>query len=155
MSEYTLEQKRDYAAEKLAAAKDAVAAAERRHEAAHEMGGGIPGFGSSGNQRAAQKVRSALDSAFRADREATERLEYWSTKLAGYERRIAERDRVRFTREDLIGATHVRISRSWHRVVRLNKTTVSVDSGYSWVDRYPFDKVLEHRSIAKAVAEDA
>lgn len=68
------------------------------------------------------------------------------------ERRVAaeeaEVNRVPFTRVDLVGATHVRTKYGWHKVARLNSTTVSVETGYSWTDRHPFDKVLEARTIA-------
>lgn len=147
---YTLEEKLAWAREGVARWEAKLKQADMKAERAHEMGGGILGFGGSGNQRAAQQVRSAWSSADRAWREATEKLEYYTDKAKGYERRIAERDRTRLTRDDIAGATHVRISRSWHKVVRVNQTTVSVDSGYSWVDRYTFDKVLEARTITSA-----
>jgi hypothetical protein len=146
MSEYTLEERLAYATQKLAVVQVAIDRAEAKHEAARQLGGGIPGFGGSGSQRAATKVRSALDSSYRAETEAQERYDYWQAKVASYTRRIAERDRVRLTQKDLIGATHVRlVGGSWHKVARLNKTTVSVETGYSWVDRYAFDKVLQAR----------
>jgi hypothetical protein len=143
MSEgYTLEQKRDWA---LAGKAEA----DAKNDRAREMGGGIPGFGGSGSQRAATQVRNAFGSADRAWREARDKLEYYTEKARGYERRIAERDRVRFTRADLIGMTHVKVSRSWYKVARLNAKTVSVETGYSWVDRYEFDKILDAKNIAE------
>lgn len=62
-------------------------------------------------------------------------------------REEAEASRVLLTRADLVGATHVRTQYGWHKVARLNPTTVAVETGYSWTDRYPFDKVLEVRTI--------
>ena len=141
----TLEEKRDWAREGVARWEARLAAAEARGERASEMGGGIPGFGGSGNQRAAQQVRAAHASADRAWREASEKLAYFTEKAKGYERRIAELDRVRLTREDILGARWVRTAGAWRKVVRVNKTTVSVDSGYSWVDRIDFSQVLEVR----------
>ncbi|MFC9432698.1 hypothetical protein [Nocardia sp. NPDC057030] len=61
------------------------------------------------------------------------------------ERKVAERDRVRLTRDDVIGAVAVRTAVGWHKVVRVNKTTVSCASGYSWTDKFAFDKILEVR----------
>lgn len=55
----------------------------------------------------------------------------------------AEADRKRFTREDFAGATLVKDWAGWHKVARVNQTTVSVETGYSWVDRIPFDKVTQ------------
>lgn len=145
---YTLEQKLAYATEKRDAAQKAVEAADAMHEAARALGGGIPGFGGSGNQRAAKIVRGSLERSYRAEIEANERLEFWDAKAKSYARRLAERDRTRLTREDVAGATHILVSRTWRKVVRVNATTVSVDSGYSWVDRIPFDQIIEARTIA-------
>lgn len=145
---YTLEEKLAWALEGVARWEACLEAADAKHARAQEMGGGIPGFGGSGNQRAAKQVRAAFGSADRAWREASEKLTYYTDKARGYERRIAERDRVRLTREDVAGATHVLVSRTWRKVVRVNQTTVSVESGYSWTDRYPFDKILEVRKAA-------
>ena len=89
-----------------------------------------------------------MDSAYRAAKEAEDKLAYYTQKLNYYERTIAERDRPRFTREDLIGATLVRDGLSWRRVAKVNAKTVSVETGYSWVDRIPFDKITEFRKAA-------
>ena len=40
----------------------------------------------------------------------------------------------------------VRDSYGWHRVIRVNAKSVSVESGYSWTDRIPMSNVLETRS---------
>lgn len=69
--------------------------------------------------------------------------------VARLERRLAdamtEGSRRRFTRDDLVGAVVVRDQFGWHKVIRVNQKSVSVDTGYSWVDRIPFSKVLEYR----------
>lgn len=144
---YTLEEKLEWALDGKARWEAKMALADAKAERAHEMGGGIPGFGGSGNQRAARQVRGAWDSADRAWREATDKLEYYTAKAKGYERRIAERDRKRLEHSDIVGATHVRTSTGWRKVVRVNAKSVSVDSGYSWVDRLTFDNVLEARTL--------
>ncbi len=59
----------------------------------------------------------------------------------------SEAARVRLTREDMLGATHVRTSAGWHRVATVNIKTVSVETGYSWVDRYRFDQILQVRTV--------
>lgn len=140
---YTLEEKRDWALAGKARWEARVAESDAKHERAREMGGGIPGFGGSGNQRAAQQVRSAYNSADRAWREATEKLEYYTAKARGYENRIAERDRKRFEHADIVGAQFVRTSSTWRKVVRVNAKSVSVESGYSWTDRITFDQIRE------------
>lgn len=144
---YTLEEKLAYAMEKRAAAQSAIDAANTVREAAREMGGGLLSFGGSGSQRARQQVQGATERGMRLAFEADELFSYWDRKVKGYERQIAERDRVRLTRDDIAGATHVRLAGGWWKVARVNATTVSVETGYSWVDRHSFDKVLEVRTI--------
>ena len=59
--------------------------------------------------------------------------------------RQAETDRVKFTRDDLRDAFAVRDQHGWRKVRRVNTKTVSVDSGYSWADLIPMDKILDYR----------
>jgi hypothetical protein len=59
--------------------------------------------------------------------------------------RLAELERVPLTRDDIVGAKVVRTAIGWQKVRTVNKVTVSVESGYSWADKIPFDKVLEVR----------
>jgi hypothetical protein len=61
--------------------------------------------------------------------------------------RASEASRVRFTAQDLAGATHVRTLLGWHRVVRVNGKSVTVETPYSWTDRVPVEKILEHRTV--------
>ncbi|MDR6868478.1 hypothetical protein J2Y69_003094 [Microbacterium resistens] len=100
-----LKEKLAHARERLEAANDAMRAADQKNDAATAMGGGIPGFGASGSQRAARQVRTALGSAHRAWKEASERVEKWSYRVKRLEVRIAEIERPRLTREDVLGAT--------------------------------------------------
>ena len=75
---------------------------------------------------AAEQARQDLIAAKKADRQA-------------------EQDREKFTRDDLTGAFAVRDQFGWHRVRKVNTKTVSVDSGYSWADLIPMDKILDYR----------
>lgn len=140
-----LREKLAYARERLEAANEAMRAADRREEAAHEMGGGIPGFGASGSQRAARQVRSALDSSYRAWKDASERIEKWAYRVKRLEARVADMERPRLTREDVLGASQIHDGTFWRKVVKVNAKTVSVDSGYSWVDRVPFEEIRDYR----------
>jgi len=63
------------------------------------------------------------------------------------EAEAAEAVRVRFTAADLAGVTHVRDRFGWHRVVRVNAKSVTVETGYSWTDRIALDGILEHRTV--------
>ena len=58
---------------------------------------------------------------------------------------VREAARVRLTREEIVGARAVRTKGGWQAVVRVNAKSVSVHTGYSWVDRVLFDDVLEVR----------
>ena len=53
---------------------------------------------------------------------------------------------VPFAPEELKAARAIRTDAGWHKVVRVNAKSVTVESGYSWTDRYTLDKVLEVRS---------
>src|SRR4051812_44710939 len=100
MSDYTLEERIAYATEKRAAAQLAIDRAEAVRERAREMSGGLLSFGGSGPQRARQQVQTATERGYRVYQEAQERYDYWDTKIRSYERRLAERDRTRLTRDD-------------------------------------------------------
>lgn len=52
---------------------------------------------------------------------------------------------VPFTPEELNAARAVRTDAGWHKVVRVNPKSVTVETGYSWTDRYTLDKILEVR----------
>lgn len=42
----------------------------------------------------------------------------------------------------------VRTHLGWHRVVRVNRTSVSVETGYSWTDLIRLDRIIETRNPA-------
>lgn len=71
-----------------------------------------------------------------------QRLKY---ALIAAEGREAEATRVPLSAAEVIGAVAVRDRHGWHRVVRVNGLSVTVETGYSWTDRIPFGKVLEVR----------
>jgi hypothetical protein len=79
-------------------------------------------------------------------RKATAEMERTGREADKAERaavRAAETARVPLTRDDILGATHVRFAWGWRKVVRVNRSSVTVETGYSWNDRHPFSKVLE------------
>lgn len=135
------------AEERLDAANAARVRADALSNTAREMGGGIPGFGGSGNQSAARAVRAAHGRADKAHREAAERIEKWEHRVRSLRQRITEVERVRFTPGQLKGAVFVRSKHGWHRVVRVNVKTVTVPSlvGGSWTDTIPVESILEAR----------
>jgi hypothetical protein len=44
----------------------------------------------------------------------------------------------------------IRARGRWEKVVRVNRTTVSVATGYDWTDRVPFTEITRHRPAATA-----
>lgn len=95
-------------------------------------------------RRAAETERTvdAAVAAVKAERSA----EFEKSKR---EHAAREDGRRIYTREDIVGADFIHGGHSWRAVVRVNKATVSVETGYSWVDRIPFAKV---RSVRSAVS---
>ena len=63
--------------------------------------------------------------------------------MTGFSKRQVALMRVRLTREEIVGARAVRTKGGWQAVVRVNAKSVSVHTGYSWVDRVLFEDVLE------------
>ena len=62
----------------------------------------------------------------------------------------AERTKpVPFTVEQLRAATHVRTATGWHKVVRVSAKSVTVETGYSWTDRYVLANVLQVVTITE------
>ncbi|MGV0109816.1 hypothetical protein [Arthrobacter sp. CP30] len=53
---------------------------------------------------------------------------------------------VPFTSEELKAARAVRTTSGWHRVAKVNAKSVSVETGYSWTDRYTLAQILEVRA---------
>lgn len=88
-------------------------------------------------RRRAAATEREIDAAV-AEVKAERRAEFAAAKQAHADREAARR---RYTREEVVGAGFVHDGHRWRKVVRVNTTTVSVESGYSWVDKIPFDKV--------------
>lgn len=68
--------------------------------------------------------------------------------VRGIELSIAYRERTKpvpFTAEELKAARAIRTVAGWHKVVRVNAKSVTVETGYSWTDRYTLDKIKEVR----------
>ena len=61
--------------------------------------------------------------------------------------KIAKRDApVPYTPADLKAARYVRNRHGWHKVARVNAKSVSVETGYSWVDRIVLAEIIEVRA---------
>lgn len=88
-------------------------------------------------RRRAAATERMVDAAV-AEVKAERRAELAAAKQAHAE---AEAARRRYTRDDIEGAGFVHDGHRWRKVVRVNKATVSVESGYSWVDHVKFKDV--------------
>jgi hypothetical protein len=96
-------------------------------------------FAKHGAQAIEATIDAARQSVLAEQRANQERL------IAEYRARNAP---VPFTRSELDAATHIRTSVGWHKVVRVNAKSVTVETGYSWTDRYALDKILEVRAVS-------
>lgn len=83
---------------------------------------------------ATERMVDAAVASVRAERHA----EMDAARAAYAER---EATRRRYTRDDIAGAGFIHDGHGWRKVVRVNAQTVSVESGYSWVDRIKFKDV--------------
>lgn len=88
-------------------------------------------------RRRASATDRMLDAAVAAVKDE-QRAEFAAAKQAHADR---EATRRRYTRDDIEGAGFIHDGHTWRKVVRVNKVSVSVESGYSWVDKIPFGKV--------------
>lgn len=66
-------------------------------------------------------------------------------RLQALERAHAAGPVAPVTAEALRGAIAVRDRYGWHRVVRVNAKSVTVETGYSWTDRLPIEKIIGFR----------
>ena len=73
---------------------------------------------------------------------AAEVADSHSAAHAEYARRTAP---VAFTPTQLSTAIAIRTSSGWHRVKKVNAKSVTVETGYSWTDRYTLAQILEVR----------
>lgn len=75
---------------------------------------------------------------------ASRAAEAAEAKTRRAEAKVVEAARVRFTRDDIVGARYVRDRWGFWRVIRVNAATVSVEDGTD-TSHIPFSRVLEVR----------
>ena len=145
-----LEAARDKAVRRVARAQVAVGKADHSVDAV--MPGGRSGYDPAILSGIRRKPNAKADTRrYNAyDREAAAYAEHAAATAAW---RVAEsRIAALAEREAAVGlvvpadACLVRDSYGWHRVIRVNAKSVSVETGYSWTDRIPLANVLETRS---------
>jgi hypothetical protein len=92
--------------------------------------------------REIQRTIDAAKSELAAQREA---------ERAAVKAAFAERNKpIPYTTEELKAATHIRTVVGWHKVVRVSAKSVTVETGYSWTDRYTLDKIIQVATIAES-----
>lgn len=107
-----------------------------------------PGVLSGISRKPNPKRDAARFNSYRRAADAYTAVEQCREDIANLESKIkwAERNApVSFTTEELKDAKLIRTSHGWHKVVRVNAKSVSVETGYSWNDRIAIDKILEVR----------
>lgn len=104
--------------------------------------------------------RSAIDKAYRtahAAMEARQEVAHVEGQLDAARHHLAALEaqvgRVQLTRDDVLGSAEVRDRDGWHKVLRVNQKTVSVEVILPWMDRpmtrkLEFARVLEARTVA-------
>ena len=126
-----------------------LAAAEAKRQEAQRIYGGVGVPERAGARLSARGLGQAhrrTDSALRRFTDLTAEADLLAYRAALAAAREAEAARVRFTHSDVIGARLVRTSTGWHKVVRVSPKSVTVETGYSWTDRIPHEKLLEVRT---------
>lgn len=78
--------------------------------------------GASLHRQGQAELRDAI-----ATTEAAEQRQRDEARARAASARQAERERVRLTRDDVLGATHVRDRWGWYRVLKVNAASVRVD----------------------------
>lgn len=96
------------------------------------------------HKRGAGSLDAQID-RWRAERAREARERQKRAHAARVGAREAEKARTKLTADDVRGAVAVRDQHGWHRVVRVSAKSVTVETGYSWTDRIPLEKLLEAR----------
>jgi hypothetical protein len=106
--------------------------------------------------------RNGMEYGQRAQGTHREQLEASAAHL------VAQLDHWRQVRADQLAAGDVRewspvdfepgdlvcVRGSWRRIVRVNRTTVAVETPYSWTDRVEFHRITEHRRPGQPAAAE-
>lgn len=73
-------------------------------------------------------------------------LEFWRNVRA---EQIEHGEAINYNAESVSKGDAVKIRGQWRRVARVNKKSVSVETGYSWTDRAPWHEVQGHRTAGQ------
>ena len=137
--------------EKLSAATDVMTRERSRSEAVTP--GGLAGYDpavlSGIRRKSSPRADARRYSAYAREAEARLRLDRLRDEVRrlgnALSAAIVERDRVRLTRDDVVGAEYVCTRFGWYSVVKVNAKTVSVTTPFSWTDKIPLEEILAIR----------
>lgn len=74
----------------------------------------------------------------------TDALTYWQGVR---DEQIEQGVATNYQPEDITKGDLVRVDREWRQVVRVNRKTVSVATGYSWTDPVRYTEIEDHRAV--------
>lgn len=77
--------------------------------------------------------------------ELTDQLDYWQQIHA---EQVADGTAVAHGPDTVRPGDHVKVRGTWYEVIRANKKTISVPSGYSWTNTTRYREIQEHRPVA-------
>lgn len=136
--------------EKLERLEEVARNARARSEAATP--GGLTGYDSailSGvRRRPDRKGDGRRFTAYDHEAAAYEALTAQEKLIEGLERRVAKAQRDAEAPRDLdslAAGWYIRDHYGWHKVIRVNAKSVTVETPWSWPERIPFWKVIETR----------
>lgn len=100
--------------------------------------------GQGGSVLRHRKPEGAYRERLEAQHEGRTRdLEFWRSVR---DEQVANGEATNYGPETVAKGDAVKIRGDWRRVVRANKKSVSVETGYSWTDRAPWAEVSDHRA---------
>lgn len=94
---------------------------------------------------ALKQAEKRLDSHLRQVVAAIARVDKARTALARALSESRNASRPVASLEAIQRATAVRDRHGWHKVIRVNRKTVTVESGYSWTETIPLDRIEDAR----------
>ena len=96
------------------------------------------------SQRRAHLKRGAADMTQIIETAKTELAEQQEEQFAASRAAFAKRnEKIDYTPEQYKAAKVVRTVTGWHKVVRVNAKSVTVETPYSWTDRIEVGRIIE------------
>lgn len=95
-------------------------------------------------RKAERHPRSAEHYRTRAA-ELADQINYW-TKVR--EQQQADGLATNYGPHNVAKGDTVKVRSTWHRVARVNAKSVSLETAYTWTDRYPWHEIQDHRAAS-------